>query len=102
MRKEDSVTKEYMKQNTIFADAFNFFLYGGKQVIDPVRLRPQDSTEIGIIHHTEEKQEQPPEVSEFFQRTFRVRFKNSDTSDEKSSRNIRYNETPRAHKNWKD
>ena len=53
MRKEDSVTKEYMKQNTIFADAFNFFLYGGKQVIDPVRLRPQDSTEIGIIHHTE-------------------------------------------------
>ena len=62
MRTEDSVTKEYMKQNTIFADAFNFFLYGGKQVIDPARLRPQDPTETGIIHHTEEKQEQPEAV----------------------------------------
>ena len=62
MRNADSVTKEYMKQNTIFADAFNFFLYGGKQVIDPARLRPQDPTEIGVIHHTEEKQEQPEAV----------------------------------------
>ena len=62
MRNADSVTKEYMKQNTIFADAFNFFLYGGKQVIDPARLRPQDPTETGIIHHTEEKQEQPEAV----------------------------------------
>ena len=43
MRNADSVTKEYMKQNTIFADAFNFFLYGGKQVIDPVQ-RDSEST----------------------------------------------------------
>ena len=38
-----------------------------------------------------------PEVSEFYQRTHRVRFKNSDTSDKKSSRKSRHNEIPRAH-----
>ena len=41
----------------------------------------------------------PPEVSEFYQRTHRVRFKNSDTSDKKTSRTARYNEIPRVHYN---
>ena len=39
----------------------------------------------------------PPEMSEFYQRTHRVRFKNSDTFDKKSSRQARHNEIPRAH-----
>ena len=25
----DAVTKQYMKENTVFADAFNFLLYNG-------------------------------------------------------------------------
>ena len=31
----DIVTKEYMRENAIFADAFNYLIYGGKKVIDP-------------------------------------------------------------------
>ena len=38
-----------------------------------------------------------PQMSEFYQRTRRVRLKNSGTSDKKSSRKFRYNEIPRAH-----
>ena len=26
----DAVTKQYMKENTVFADAFNFLLYNGE------------------------------------------------------------------------
>ena len=36
-------------------------------------------------------------MSEFYQRTRRVRLKNSGTFDKKSSRKFRYNEIPRAH-----
>ena len=39
----------------------------------------------------------PPEMSEFYQRTHRVRLKNSGTSDKKSACKFRYNEIPRAH-----
>ena len=39
----------------------------------------------------------PPEMSEFYQRTRRVRLKNSGTSGKKSPRKFRYNEIPRAH-----
>ena len=44
MGKKDTVTKDYMKDNYVFADAFNYLLYGGKQVIDPQKLRPLDTT----------------------------------------------------------
>lgn len=39
---KDSITKEYMKDKATFADAFNFFLYSGKQVIDPGSLSTLD------------------------------------------------------------
>ena len=29
---KDTVTTKYMRQNEIFADAFNYFVYGGEQV----------------------------------------------------------------------
>ena len=32
---KDTVTTKYMRQNEIFADAFNYFIYGGEQVINP-------------------------------------------------------------------
>ena len=34
----DIVTKEYMRENTVFADAFNYLIYNGKKVIDPAKL----------------------------------------------------------------
>ena len=42
----DSVTKEYMSSNRRFADVYNYFLYGGKQVIAEEDLREQDTTEL--------------------------------------------------------
>ena len=30
----DTVTKAYMKDNSVFADAFNYLIYGGEAVVD--------------------------------------------------------------------
>ena len=39
----DIVTKEYMRENAIFADAFNYLIYGGKKVIDSAGLTEVDT-----------------------------------------------------------
>ena len=44
----DIVTKEYMRENTVFADAFNYLIYNGKKVIDPAKLKEIDPTEIAL------------------------------------------------------
>lgn len=44
----DTVTKAYMKENTVFADAFNYLIYGGKAVVNPARLQELDTTEIAL------------------------------------------------------
>lgn len=44
----DTVTKAYMCENTIFADAFNYLIYGGRRVIDPNSLKELDTTEIAL------------------------------------------------------
>ena len=51
----DIVTKEYMRENTVFADAFNYLIYNGKKVIDPAKLIEIDSTEIVLPFGNEEK-----------------------------------------------
>ena len=48
MGKTDTITKKYMENPTIFADALNQFLYHGDQKIDPARLTGIDTTEIVI------------------------------------------------------
>lgn len=48
MGKPDTVTKDYMSRPDIFADVFNQFLYHGKQVIQPKRLKELDTTEIVV------------------------------------------------------
>ena len=48
MGRKDTVTKNYMKQNTIFADAFNYYIYGGQQRILPGQLQELDTTEIVV------------------------------------------------------
>ena len=47
MGKIDTITKEYMENPVVFADAFNQFLYHGDQKIDPARLTELDTT--GIV-----------------------------------------------------
>ena len=37
-----------MQDSATFADAFNFLLYGGRQVIRPEQLRPLDTTAIAL------------------------------------------------------
>ena len=39
----DIVTKEYMRENAIFADVFNYLIYGGKKVIDLAGLTEVDT-----------------------------------------------------------
>ena len=48
MGKADTVTKAYIRENTVFADAFNFLIYGGKKVIEPENLKELDTTEIAM------------------------------------------------------
>lgn len=44
----DTVTKEYMRENAVFADAFNYLIYDGEQIVDPERLHELDTTEIAL------------------------------------------------------
>ena len=46
MSKKDTVTKAFMRENTVFADAFNYLIFGGKQVIQPEHLQELDPTEL--------------------------------------------------------
>ena len=39
MAKIDEVTKEYMQIKEVFADAFNYFLFEGKEIIVPSCLK---------------------------------------------------------------
>ncbi len=49
MSKKDTLTKQYLGQNKVFADAFNYYLFHGEQVIKPGDLKEQDPTEITVI-----------------------------------------------------
>ena len=51
----DTVTKTLMSENKYFADVFNYFLYGGKQVINPEKLSVKDVTEIALPYGTNGK-----------------------------------------------
>lgn len=48
MAAKDIVTKDYIKDAEVFADAFNYLIFGGNPVIDPLMLHEMDTTEIGI------------------------------------------------------
>ena len=39
----DTEGKQYMSRNIIFADAFNYLLYDGEQVIGPQKLKELDT-----------------------------------------------------------
>ncbi len=46
--KADTVTKAYVKDAGVFADIFNYYIYGGRQVILPEQLTERDSTKIAL------------------------------------------------------
>lgn len=47
-KKKDIVIKDYMSDAAVLADAFNYYIYGGEQVIQPEQLTERDSTEIAL------------------------------------------------------
>ncbi len=51
----DAITKQYMKENTVFADAFIFLLYNGENVILPQTLRELDTAEVVIPFTVDDK-----------------------------------------------
>lgn len=56
---KDTVTIKYMRQNEVFADAFNYFVYGGEQVINPESLKELDTREIDVPYGGEKGAKQP-------------------------------------------
>ncbi len=46
MSKKDRAAKELMKDSRVFADVFNYYLYGGKQIIKPDDLRVLDTDQV--------------------------------------------------------
>lgn len=57
MGKQDTITKKYLSNPVIFADAFNKYLYHGKQFIKPESLRELDSKEIVLPFRHGQKKE---------------------------------------------
>lgn len=55
MGKKDTITKNYMKENRVFADAFNYLLYNGQQMIQPEKLREIDTIEMAILQGGDQK-----------------------------------------------
>lgn len=45
---KDTVTKKYMEDSATFADAFNFLMYDGEQVIKPEQLKEMDTTALAL------------------------------------------------------
>ena len=48
MADKDTLTKQFMRKPEVFADAFNFYIYGGRQVIRPEDLKELDTTAIAV------------------------------------------------------
>ena len=46
--KADTITKDYVKDVGVFADIFNYYIYGGRQVILPEQLTERDTTKIAL------------------------------------------------------
>lgn len=51
--KADTITKDYVKNAGVFADIFNYYIYGGRQVILPEQLTERDTTKIALPYGVE-------------------------------------------------
>ena len=52
----DIQSKAYFSDSVHFADAFNFYVYGGRQVVKPSELMPLDSTEIALPYGSDARE----------------------------------------------
>ena len=56
MGKLDTLTKEYMSDSSRFTDAFNYYFFDGKKVINSSNLKEMDPTEIAAIFGNKSKE----------------------------------------------
>ena len=56
MGTKDTITKDYMADNRIFADVFNHLLYKGKNIIEPDSLQPLDTTALTVPYGAEKSE----------------------------------------------
>ncbi len=48
LNNKDTYAKKYMFDNNVFADAFNFLIYDGEEVIKPENLKPLDTSVLAV------------------------------------------------------
>ena len=51
--KIDTITKDYVKDVGVFVDIFNYYIYGGRQVILPEQLTERDSAKMALPYGAE-------------------------------------------------
>ena len=56
---KDTITISYMKTPEVFADAFNYYLYGGKQIIQAKKLKELDTRELAVPYSSRTYSKQP-------------------------------------------
>ena len=54
MGKIDTCTREYIRNPRIFADAFNYYFFHGRQIVKPEELMVQDGAEITLSHSSKD------------------------------------------------
>ncbi|MCD7884566.1 MAG: hypothetical protein LUI87_12800 [Lachnospiraceae bacterium] len=54
MADADTLTKKFIKDKEVFADAFNYFLHDGNNVIKPEQLKAVDTTEVVVPYGEDE------------------------------------------------
>ena len=67
---QDTATKQYVSEAEVFADAFNYLIYDGKQVIKPEQLTDMDTTQYVIPYHEDEKGK--PEAAQKYRDTLKT------------------------------
>lgn len=50
---KDTLTKQYISNNAVFADICNYYIYHGEPVIQPEQLRPLDPKEFALLQKTD-------------------------------------------------
>ena len=57
MPMQDATTKQYMSEAEVFADAFNYLIYDGEQVIRPENLTDMDTTQYALPYDSDGRTE---------------------------------------------
>ena len=67
---QDTATRQYVSEAEVLADAFNYLIYDGEQVIKPEQLTDMDTTQYVIPYHEDEKGK--PEAAQKYRDTLKT------------------------------